>query len=425
MIKKIDFKNNKSAYLVATNYSSKDKYFLINNKEYKIKSFDRIIYNIDNTNEDQFIYSSEDVDILVKQVIDREYYETGTNKKIVSLQFGMFGLNEIRLARKKNKLLSLWINLSNVCNLECRYCFNSAGKRLDGELSFNELCNLVTDAYRLGCKKIVIVGSGEPLLDPNFKNIIEIINLYEMETVLFTNGITLNDSMCEFLLSHNVKICLKYHSINNSISDFLIGRNGSSAKINKALDMLINHKFHTFNSLSLANQIFKQNLTSIPLVYRYCRNNNIIPRVSKILFKGKGKTCTDLYPSQEEVTWLFNELKKIDKEEYGLEWGNFNDNVYAGDQGCQLCYVNLFVDVFGNVQPCIGILDTLGNIKDISLKDLWNANCLKHIDDNLTGECINCYNHKVYRCYGCAGRNYLENKSEFNSRTCGNFKRCN
>lgn len=420
MIKYIDFNNNKSAYIVATNNSPTIQSFSINDEIHKIKQFDKLILNVNDDGINKFI-NFNNIDIKIKNVLDREYYELEENNE-VPLQFGMFTLDEIRRARKKNQLLSLWINLSNICNLECRYCFNSAGKKLEGELSKEQIINLCKQAKELGCKKIVIVGSGEPLADPNFKEIINYIDKLNMETVLFTNGILLTNELCEFLLDKNVKICLKFHSFNFDVSDFLIGKY-KSKKIFYSLEKLMKYNFHTLGKLSLANQIFKQNLNDIIDVYHFCRKNNIIPRVSKILFKGKGQTCKELYPSEKEVKNLFAELKEIDKKTYNLNWGNFNNNVYAGDQGCQLSYINLFVDVFGNVQPCIGILKTLGNIKDKLLKNMWENNYMKNIDLLLEGKCTECVNNKIYRCYGCAGRNYLENKSEFSSRICGNFRK--
>lgn len=351
-----------------------------------------------------------------KKVIEEQVKE-------VPLQLGMFTKKEVRAARKKDSLLSLWINLSNLCNLKCRYCFNSAGKPLKGELSLEEIKNMLLDLHHLGGKKVVIVGSGESTIDPNFKLVIDFIYSLGMETVLFTNGLTIaeNPKLVDYLWARNVSIALKFHSFNPKVQDFLIGKKVSE-KIYHALNSIMNSPYKRSGKFSLANQVFKQNMKDIPLVYRYCRDNGIIPRVSKILFKGKGKTCKELYPAEKEILSLYQELKRIDLEEYGLAWGRFTNNVYAGDQGCQLLYCNLFVDPLGNVQSCIGILETLGNVKDKSIIKMWETNHYKHIDKMLKGACAKCEAHKKEGCYSCAGRNYLAYGDAFRSTPCSNMR---
>lgn len=346
------------------------------------------------------------------------------SSNIVPDQLGMFTPDEIRLARKDNKMLSLWINLSNLCNLRCRYCFNAAGKALSGELKLYEILRMMSEFKLLGGKKIVIVGSGEPTIDPNFELIIFNAYTLGLETVLFTNGLRIADEpkLVNYLWENDVSIALKFHSFDKKVQDFLIGRNVSE-KIYKAIDIILNSEYKDSNRFSLANQVFKQNLADLPDTYRYCRDNGIIPRVSKILFKGKGKTCQDLYPEDYEVKDLYAELKRIDKEEYGLEWGRFTNNVYAGDQGCQLLYVNLFVDPLGEVQSCIGIMESLGNIKNVSLAEMWEKNTYKDIDAKLIGPCAKCKTHIQNRCYSCAGRNHLACGNAFQSTPCANMER--
>jgi len=270
----------------------------------------------------------------------------------------------------------------------------------------------------------VIVGSGEPTIDPNFFRIIDYISSLGLETVLFTNGLSIarDPNLIGYLWDKKVSIALKFHSFDKDIQDFLIGRKVSE-KIYKAIDLFLDSEYKGSERFSLANQVFKQNLGDLSDTYRYCRDNGIIPRVSKILFKGKGSTCKELYPTDKEIRDLYAQLKRIDEEEYGLKWGQFTDNVYAGDQGCQLLYVNLFVGPTGFIQSCIGILEPLGDITKESLAEIWSRNPYKNIDQKLTGPCKNCESHIKDRCYSCAGRNFLACGNAFSSNPCANMRR--
>ena len=64
---------------------------------------------------------------------------------------------------RPDKLDELWIYTTLSCNLRCRHCLVSAGKKLKDELSTDEIKRVVDEAIELGVKRFYITG-GEPFI---------------------------------------------------------------------------------------------------------------------------------------------------------------------------------------------------------------------------------------------------------------------
>jgi MoaA/NifB/PqqE/SkfB family radical SAM enzyme len=73
-------------------------------------------------------------------------------------------------------LLSLELEFTRKCNLRCTYCYSAAGEALERELSSEELVAVIEQAQRLGARRIILLGGGEPLLFPAVKEIIQHID---------------------------------------------------------------------------------------------------------------------------------------------------------------------------------------------------------------------------------------------------------
>ena len=89
-----------------------------------------------------------------------------------------FSEQEIHQAINEYRLLNPSIDLSNLCNLNCPYCFtegkNSERKlRLPNELSIDDTISILGDFASSGAKTINIVGAGEPTIDPHFELVVQ------------------------------------------------------------------------------------------------------------------------------------------------------------------------------------------------------------------------------------------------------------
>ena len=142
----------------------------------------------------------------------------------------------------KSFMSKVVLNVSNKCNLRCRYCYADGGNygRCEAVMSEETLFTIISDLKSKGVVHIGILSlfGGEPLLNPTFvvaatelfsKNF-EIDN-YE----LVTNGTLLTTNMANYLQLHNVRLVISCDGPKD-ITDRLRGK-GTYAKAMASLDM--------------------------------------------------------------------------------------------------------------------------------------------------------------------------------------------
>jgi len=317
-----------------------------------------------------------------------------------------FTNEEIDLAFKSNQLLSMEVELSSRCNLHCAYCY--VGKNLfrEDELEQEEIFDAISQAKALGARKIIYVGAGEPLLDVKLKDIIHYVNKLGMEHVLFTNGTLINTEIARLLFENKVVPIIKYSSMKEETFDRLAGCDGAYASMTRGLKCLRKagypDKQHSMGVEAIATNY---TINEIPSIWRWARDNDIIPYVECVTHKGSAVEHKDLFPDKKVIRELFENLAKIDKDEYGFTWDACPP--IAGFF-CKRHLYSCTLNSQGFVQPCVGIDIKMGNIRTEKLASiLKNSKVmqdLSQIRNTIKGQCKTCDYHKD--CYGCRGNAY-------------------
>ena len=82
--------------------------------------------------------------------------------------------------------------LTNKCNLNCSYCSCREVDRTE-ELSYQEAIDIMYEFKKIGCRAVTITGGGEPLLHPQFSEIVTYIReKLDIQMGLVTNGLLLH-----------------------------------------------------------------------------------------------------------------------------------------------------------------------------------------------------------------------------------------
>jgi len=126
---------------------------------------------------------------------------------------------------------SYWINVTNNCNLHCKYCYqtNKNEKNLTLETA-NQIIDLIKKEKKDG--KIIFFG-GEPLI--NFEIIkfiidnLNQINGKKFEYSFTTNLTILTDKILQYILEQNIKVMI---SIDGDESTYNINRFNESNNVN-------------------------------------------------------------------------------------------------------------------------------------------------------------------------------------------------
>ncbi len=299
-----------------------------------------------------------------------------------------FTVAEIAEALQNNKMLNPTLELgSNICPLNCINCLsedpnNPEGrkKRLANELPISVRIELIKQAHALGTRSINMVGAGEPTIDPHFWEIVELISGMGMTPIVYTEGSKkLTDTTFAMRLYElGSTIVLKANSLRDEEYQNRVVNSGPQPlnfnyfrKRNEALQLLLDIGFnrHDPTRLALDTIVCKENYDEITDLHRFARDNNIFMLFVNYVPAGRSSSPVQNALSREEQFYLFRTLAQIDKSVYGIEHRSIFP--YAGGVPCSIRGLGLHVEIQGNVWDCIGKTELLGNIRQETLKDLW------------------------------------------------------
>ena len=82
----------------------------------------------------------------------------------------------------------VYLEITNACNLNCSFCTNKKGTTF---MSLDDIDNYLNQIKEFG-NYIYLHVLGEPLLHPNFDQILKLLDEKDFNLQLVTNGILLN-----------------------------------------------------------------------------------------------------------------------------------------------------------------------------------------------------------------------------------------
>lgn len=317
-----------------------------------------------------------------------------------------FSSEEIRQCIENNRILTIELEFESRCNLDCIYCYRNPHKQERTGLGLKEAKDIILQAKGLGAKRIILLGGGEPLLYRHFREMVCFIHSQGIKQTVFTNGTRIDKATAEFLYRHRVAVVVKRNSLTAKIQDKLANKKGAYAKIEEAIRLLRQCGYPSKDAqLGIQTVICRHNYHEIVPLWRWSRNNRIIPYVETLTFQGRAKDNPQLYVPVKEIGELFRQLADIDRREFGNEW--LPHPPIAGMR-CNRHLYTCLVNSKGDVFPCVGIDIAVGNIREKPLKEILSASPvikkLRNIWEHIKGPCKDCI--LKYKCYGCRGNAY-------------------
>lgn len=317
-----------------------------------------------------------------------------------------FSPEEIEEARTSGRLLTLELELSRVCNLRCIYCYAEAGMPLDNELSWDELQDVLDQAAGLGARRIIVLGGGEPLAWPRCMELIRSIRARGLAVDLFTNGTLLTAQMARELYTLGVAPVIKCNSLREDVQDLLAGKSGAFQEIMQGFAHLQAAGYPAPHlPLGVQSVICRHNLEELPDMWRWIRDRGMTPYFETLTFQGRARTHRELEVTPEELRAVFEELSRLDAEEYGQQW---TARPPLAGLACQRHAYTCTVTVHGDVLPCPGVNLPVGNVRLAPLAEVLRQSPvirdLRNIRETIKGACRDCVDAQT--CYGCRGMAY-------------------
>jgi len=316
-----------------------------------------------------------------------------------------FTEQEIREAVAADRLLSMEIEFSRICNFRCSYCYVPDRVEYRDELSREEIKDIILQAKAMGARKIIILG-GEPSIYPHLVEMLRFLGREGLEIEMFTNGTGINRELAAVLAEEKVRVALKLNSRDEAVQDQLAGKKGAARIIHTALATLREAGYPAADQfLAISTVICRQNIKELPAMWQWLREENIEPFFEVITPQANALENMWLNVDADELKELFTNLSAIDRERFGREWEP--QPPLVGNK-CMRHQVSCVVTATGDVMPCVGVTIALDNIRNNSLAHILKnsevINNLKNYRNMIKGPCRTC--EKAEECYGCRGAAY-------------------
>lgn len=284
-------------------------------------------------------------------------------------------LNDIenKSVKKIVKFKRIYIEITNVCNLNCSFC--SRTSKSNREMTFEEFKEVLSKINNY-TDYIYLHVKGEPLTHHNLDKILDITKEYNKKVCITTNGVFLKDKL---------PILKKYDNI---------------YQINISLHSENNKKNYLEDIISSVNEL------SSYISYRFWTlDNNKMDNKTKEYIK----VLKEVYNKEE----IYDGIKLKDKVYLSLDnkfiWPSINNDYYNERGTCLGAKTQLAILSDGTVSICC--LDSegesnLGNIFTMSMEDILSSSRYINTINNFN-------NNKAYLdiCKHCSYKERFNNKN--------------
>jgi pyrroloquinoline quinone biosynthesis protein E len=317
------------------------------------------------------------------------------------------------------ELSSLYIYLTDECNLKCIHCWQSAplaGKGVYSALEFDTCRNFLDTTLEMGLKNITFSG-GEPLLNPEFHKFVEYFHKNHIGVTVETNGmLILDEPILQTIKDYNVFCAISIDGINPDTHNKHRGNPFAFKKTVQGIDALEREKIKYQLIMSISRFNYHELIPLLDFVkqnWPHCAQFKInmisaSGRALKMKKKGLLFQPGEYMQITEDIAALI--------EQYPFHIMLHLDPVFFSFKSLMLKFScgghcgyksSLSILANGNVSICsLGKQVPkyiFGHVSSIDVKEIWNTNpILKDIHEDthtkLKGICSNCIFRK--QCLG-------------------------
>lgn len=314
---------------------------------------------------------------------------------------------------KHGYLYSLFVELTYGCNLKCVHCYNP--KSISStQIDTAKFRHIIDEAKELGCFKITFSG-GECTLHKDFIEIIEYARSKRISIEIFTNGQTLYDNSDLFeriLKTYPYRIGLSLYSIDKITHEKVTSVDGSHGKTLSVIKKLRENNIN----IQIKNFLLDINCKGCVDVKKFANkisantsaDTSLTPTLDgdkkNFQYVVKDEDLYDIYSNPDSPLYIKNYPKR-----------DISNHLNAGL--CSAGSYSLCITPSLEVHPCVSLPLDLGNLNEVSLKDIWQGAVNKDKNNKLYQwqqvsfkDLEECYKEDYCAfCVYCAGMGMLEN----------------
>ncbi len=293
----------------------------------------------------------KEAEILLMRLYESGFFDSNTENKVVN--------NAL-----KGDLKSVHLNISENCNLSCKYCYANNREKKGNGLSLDEYKTLIDSLEFISPHLMIALTGGEPLLNPDFYSIAEYAKRKGHYIYLLTNGSLIDESNCKIIKSVVDEVRISIDGYYPETHDALRGF-GTYKKAINAIELLgkegVNIRIAmTVTSLNLNEIELMSNLYGGQLIYQPLFN------------AGGAKDHVNISINGLEYYEALNKAKNVNPLA-GLG-SAVNKLRGKGTRRCAIAKEEISISFNGDVYPCHMLhLDEFycGNIRGTSIDEIY------------------------------------------------------
>jgi len=328
--------------------------------------------------------------------------------------------------------LVVW-DFTHMCNLQCKHCYQDAQKALPDELTTEEAKRLIDQLSDAGVVVVAFSG-GEPLMRTDFFEIAAYAHQQDLYVALASNGTMITPAVAKKIRTAGIDyVEISIDGRDAASHDAMRGIDGAFDRSVAGIKNCVTEGIYS----CIATTVTQDNYDQVDDIHMLAKNLGV-KRMMCFNFiptgRGLDMAAHDISPCQRED--LLRSILAKDREGSGPEVlstapqfarvalecdGNTGVPVghfHAGSGldgktraladfigGCGAGRLYCSIEPDGDVQPCVFLPVTVGNVREKPFLDIWHgAQVLEGLRDrsSLSGHCAVCENKLV--CGGCRAR---------------------
>jgi len=328
--------------------------------------------------------------------------------------------------------LVVW-DFTHMCNLQCRHCYQDAQNALPDELSTDEAKHLIDEMSAAGVVAVAFSG-GEPLMRRDFFEIAAYAHKHDLYVALASNGTMITPEVAKRLRDTGVDyVEISIDGMDTASHDAIRGIDGAFDRSVNGIRNCVTAGIYSCIATTVTRQNYGQ-IEGIHLLAKDLGVNRMICFNFIPTGRGLDIAAQDISPCQREdlLRTILSHNHDGEKPEVlstapqfaraalsedchnGVPVGHFHAGNglegrtraladFIGGCGAGRLYCSIEPD--GNVQPCVFLPVTVGNVREKPFLEIWrNAAVLRQLRDrsSLSGHCAICGSKQV--CGGCRAR---------------------
>lgn len=301
---------------------------------------------------------------------------------------------------------------TNACNLACRHCITSSGKKLENELNTEEALNLIRELASLKIFQIGFSG-GEALIREDIFLLMETARKLGLNIQLTTNATLIDKNIAKKLKALNpVTIGISMEGATRQSYGYFRGYENYERFL-KGVKALVEEGL----PVKIKTAVSRANINELEEIVKFAYENKI-ESVDMFLFypEGRGKKLRSIMLERAEIKRFITKINELRKKWQGKVSIEVEDKPNAFLVDKELSHATCGAGVYwaevlanGDVVPCIFLKELkAGNVREKSFKEIWESKIWDSFRDRtkIKGKCKEC--EHFHACGGgCRANAYL------------------